>query len=145
MDLSDKMARIFIEAVNEEFSQVSKLYHLRGPTIIKQSPLYVEVGYIDESLSIILTLDIRDEVVDCQVRQTINGALVAYGQGRQEYLCTLLLRQGVPKEEIEVEIRKSASSVERMREMVKHCAHLLHKYGSRILTSDLWVIRVESK
>ncbi len=137
MDLGDKIARIFIEAVNEEFSQVLKLCHLRGPTIIRQSPLYVEAGYIDGPLSIILTLDIRDEVVDCQVRQTINGVPAAYGQGLQEYLCTLLLRQGVPKEEIEVKIRKNASSVERVRRMVKHCAHLLHRYGSKILTSDL--------
>ena len=137
MERSEKIVRVFMESVQEAFSQVSKPYHLRGPVVVKQSPLHVEIGYIGERLSIILALDVRDGMVDCQVRQTINGAPAAYGQGRQEYLCTLLLRKGVPKEEIKIEIRKNSSTAEKVRRMVKHCVYLLHKYGSKILTSDL--------
>lgn len=137
VERSEKIVRVFMESVQEAFSQVSKLYHLRGPVVVKQSPLHVEIGCIGERLSIILALDVRDGIVDCQVRQMINGAPATYGQGRQEYLYTLLLRKGVPKEEIKIEILKNSSTAEQVRRMVKHCAYLLHKYGSKILASDL--------
>ncbi len=137
VERSEKIVRVFMESVQEAFSQVSKLHHLRGPVVVKQSPLRVEIGYIGERFSIILALDVRDGIVDCQMRQTINGAPATYGQGRQEYLYTLLLRKGVPKKEIKIDIRQDTSSAEKVKRMVKHCAHLLDKYGSKILTSDL--------
>lgn len=123
----------FQEHVREYFSFLVDSEEFKGPYILKSAPLTAEVGYAGTNISIVLVLDVRDGLVDCQIRSTVGTMPASYGESYQEYLPALLWRKGVPKKDFEVTLRKDMTLEERIEEQVRHYAKLFKTYGMKAL------------
>ena len=131
--LEHNLISTFQEFVRECFSFLVDSEGFTGPHILRSGPLTVEIGYASSNISIVLVLDVRDGLVDCQIRPTIGTMPANYGEGYQEYLPILLWRKGVPKKDLEVTLRKDMTLEERIEEQVRHCAKIFKTHGMKAL------------
>jgi len=128
-NIEHNLINAFQEYVREYFSFLADSEEFEGPYILKSGPLTAEVGYTSSNISVVLILDVRDGLVDCQIRSTAGTMPASYGEGYQEYLPILLWRKGVPRKDLRVVLRKGMTLEERIKEQVKHYAKLFKTYG----------------